>query len=125
MGAVNLAVVRRRSAKEVVYSESGRRILTELGECMPRSESGGELFAIKGGAEQMSFESKVLPNQTEARQKSLRSLRVAAPAPASFAFTGRLMTILSPVIHPCSSLDEHVFDAGQLGDLGLRGGIAS
>jgi hypothetical protein len=29
---VNLAVVRRRSVKEVVYSESGRRILTELGE---------------------------------------------------------------------------------------------
>jgi hypothetical protein len=34
----------------------------------------------------MSLASKVLPNQTDARQKSLRSFRVAEPAHAPFAF---------------------------------------
>ncbi|VWB32824.1 collagenase [Burkholderia lata] len=124
-GAVNLPVVRRGGGEGVRHSESRRRILGEFGEFVPRNETGFELFAIKRGVQQMSLEPKVLPDRTEARQKSLRSFRVTEPAHAPLALTGRLMTILGPVIHACSSIDEHVFDAGQLGDLGLRGRIAS
>jgi len=39
----------------------------------------------------------------------------AGTALALPSFTGRLMTIFGRVIHACGSLDEHVFDAGQLG----------
>lgn len=60
----------------------------------------------------MSLERKVLPNRTELRQERLFALQVTKPAHAPLAFTGRLMTILGPIVYASGSLDEHVFDVG-------------
>jgi hypothetical protein len=94
-------------------------------EFVPRSESRSELFAIERGAQQVPLEREVLPDQSEAREKSLRALRVTKSAHAPLTFTRRLMAILRAIVHPGRSLDEHMFDVRQVGDVGLGCRVAT
>lgn len=97
----------------------------KLGETMPRVKAVSELFAVERRAQQMSLESEVLPDRSEAREKRLGALGVAKSAQAPLTFTRRLMAIFGPVVHPGRSLDEHVFDVCQFGNPGLRGRITA
>jgi hypothetical protein len=67
----------------------------------------------------MSFERKALPDRTEARQESLCVFRIPKATHLPLAFTRRMMTVFSPVIHPGTGSDENVVDVGQFGFLGL------
>ena len=68
---------------------------------------------------------EMFPDWTKVGEKCLGATRVAKTAHLPFAAASGLMAILGPVVHACRSIDEHVFDAGKLGNLGLCGRIAS
>lgn len=92
---------------------------------MPCDKALSELFAVERSAQQMSLEREVLPDQAEARQERLSPFGLAETTHAPLTFTRRLMAIRGPIVHASCSLDEHVFDVRQFGDVGLRCRIAA
>lgn len=73
-GAVTLTVTGQKIGMRGNHSESGGRILGDIGEFVPGFKSCNELFAIERGAEQVTLEREVLTDWSEARQESLRAL---------------------------------------------------
>jgi hypothetical protein len=51
----------------------------------------------------MSGQREVLPNWAEALEERLRATRIAKAAHLAFSPAGRLVVVLSPVVHACSS----------------------
>lgn len=113
-GAVTLAEYVHKLRERDLPVSFDRRILGGLGQCTPRREVYGEVLAIKRSTQQMPLQGEVLADQPEALEESLSARRVAKPSHASLAFAGRLMAVLSAVVHAGSGLREHVLHVSEL-----------
>ncbi|CAB3810298.1 hypothetical protein LMG27177_07121 [Paraburkholderia fynbosensis] len=122
---INLPVARRNGGRGHHCSGSIRRILGEVGEFVPRSESGREVFAIERSTQQMPLEREMLPYRTETREECLRAVAVAKSAHATLAFAGRLVAVLRSIVHARRGFNEHVSDVRQFGNIGLCGRVAA
>jgi hypothetical protein len=67
--------------------------LGDIGKFSKCGEPGREVFAIGRSAQQIPFQGKVLLDQTKARQKVVRALRVGKVSCASLALPGGLISI--------------------------------
>jgi hypothetical protein len=67
----------------------------------------------------------MLPDRSEARQKSLRAFGITKTTQAALAFTCRLLAVFSAVVNPGTGFDEDVLDVDQFWDLGLCRRIAA
>ena len=62
----------------------------------------------------MALQCEVLPDQSEARQESLRAFGIAKTTHAWLVCTCRLMADFNAVVNPGTGFDEDVLDVDQL-----------
>lgn len=106
-------------------SEASRRSLGDVGKFAPRDKPGRKVLEIERSAQQMSPQCEVLPDQTEARQEGLRTLRVANALHTPLALPCGLMAILRPVVDTGRGLDEYMLHVVQSRNVGFRRPIAA
>jgi hypothetical protein len=92
---------------------------------MPCGETLLKYGAMTCRVHPMSGQREVLPDRAKAREKRLRTTRLAKAAHLAFASAGWRVAVLGTVVHTCSRFDENVLHMCKLGNVSLRRRLAA